>query len=357
MNAICWPPWLEPPPGDNRSFLGTVQPAGWGPAGQQWQCLQQELGAVPLLGWSVVELTGQDAQGFLHNLCTNEIRSLAPGQGNEAFLTDPKGHIVAQVFALVESEQVVLVSVPGSVPEILKHLDYYLITEDVEFHDRSPQRALFLLAGARVPEALARWECPLAPEHPWRHARLEKFPAWRAAAVDWLPGPAMLLLGPAEEAGQLWSWLREQGAVPVGFELFDAARIQQAMPWFGQDITRDNLPQESGRTGQAVSFTKGCYVGQETVARLENLGHVNRQVRLLRWEPKAEVPPVGEELQHEGKTAGTVTSAAWHPGWQCPVGLALVRREALAPGTRLDSRAGSCCVLVPGGTSSEQPEA
>ncbi len=349
MTVYRWPIWLEPPPPESCSFLGTLQPAGWGPAGQRWQCMHRELAALPLLGWSVVELAGADAQGFLHNLCTNEIRSLAPGQGCEAFLTDPKGHIVAQVFALVEPQQVELVSVPGAVPQILEHLEFYHITEDVELSDRSPQRALFLLAGAQVPEVLAKGQGSPVPERPWQHTSLEAFPGWKAAGVDWLPGPGVLLLGPAQQAGKLWAWLLEQGAVPVGFELFDAARIQQAIPWFGQDITRDNLPQESGRTGQAISFTKGCYVGQETVARLENLGHVNRQVRLLRWEAGAEVPPVGEELQHQGKAAGQVTSAAWHPGWGCPVGLALVRREALAPGTLLQGPWGSCQVLSPGG--------
>ncbi len=349
MTVHHWPSWLQPSPRESLAFLGTVQPAGWGSSQQQWRFLHQELGIVPLLDWSIVGLSGADAQGFLHNLCTNEIRSLSPGQGNEAFLTDPKGHIVAQVFALVEPKQVELVSPPGAVAEILKHLEYFHIVEDVEFQDRSPQRTLFLLAGARVPEALARWGCSLTLERPWRHAALETLPGWKVAAVDWLPGPAVLLLGPAEAAGKLWSWLQEQGAVPVGFELFDAARIQQGMPWFGQDITRDNLPQESGRTEQAVSFTKGCYVGQETVARLENLGHVNRQIRLLRWEAGAEVPPVGEELLHEDKVAGTVTSSAWHPEWKCPVGLAMVRREALAPGTALQSSSGICQVLASDG--------
>ena len=348
MPHSSWPPWLMPVPGKDFPFLGTIQPAGWELPELLWDRLQQGWGVTPLLDWTVVQLTGADRQGFLHNLCTNEVRSLSPGQGTEAFLTDPKGHVVGQVFVLVEEEQLRLVAVPGSSQAVLSHLEYYHIVEDVQFADCSGEQALFLLQGARLPEVLDCWQCPLPLEQPWRHAPVAEQPGWRVAAVDWLPGPGALAVGPAQAAGSFWAWLQEQGAVPVGFDVLEPGRIEQGLPWFGLDITRENLPQESGRTRQAVSFTKGCYVGQETVARLENLGHVNRQVRLLRWDAQTAVPSPGTELRYQDKPAGQVTSAAWHPGWRCPVGLGLVRREAFAPGTPLQSPAGPCQVLLPG---------
>ncbi len=349
MSATLWPPWLSPVPEKAVPFLDTVQPAGFGPLEPSWQAMTQAWVIIPLLGWSVVRMGGQERTQFLHNLCTNEVKALGPGQGCEAFLTDPKGHLVAQVFVLVGQEQLELVAVPGSESAIVEHLEYYHIVEDVHIEAVSSGRALFVLAGPGLAEKWASWKLSWQSNRPWSHLVPEAFPRWQVALIDWLAVPGALALGPEEEAGRFWTFCLEQGATAVGWACLDPARIAQGVPWFGQDITSEHLPQETARTKQAVSFTKGCYVGQETVARLESRGHVNRQLRLLRWNGLGEVPPVGTPLEYQGRQVGRVSSAAWHPGWEVPVGLALVRREVFAPGTQLQSPAGACEVLLPPG--------
>ncbi len=119
---------------------------------------------------------------------------------------------------------------------------------------------------------------------------------------------------------------------------FEAARIQWGWPLDRTDISTDNLPQEVGRDDRAISFTKGCYLGQETVARLDSLGHVNKQLTLVRF-PSGQLTN-SVTLSFEGKSVGATTSVGFSPECACPVALAYVRRERAEPGTVLESPAG-----------------
>jgi folate-binding protein YgfZ len=122
-------------------------------------------------------------------------------------------------------------------------------------------------------------------------------------------------------------------------------RIEYGMPLYGRDITLENLPQEVNRNAQAISFTKGCYLGQETVARIDALGHVNRLLVVVKFAGER-IPSPGDELQIEGKPVGQVTSAAFSPRVSKPLALAYVRTASAAPGTRLASPVGDAEVVA-----------
>jgi folate-binding protein YgfZ len=117
------------------------------------------------------------------------------------------------------------------------------------------------------------------------------------------------------------------------------------MPSYGVDFNEENLPQEVGRDSEAISFTKGCYLGQETVARIDALGHVNQRLASVRFFG-TDVPAVGTELTRGGRIVGSVTSAAISPKLGAPIALAMVRREGNSPGARLSSAAGECEVVA-----------
>jgi folate-binding protein YgfZ len=117
------------------------------------------------------------------------------------------------------------------------------------------------------------------------------------------------------------------------------------MPSYGVDFNEENLPQEVGRDRQAISFTKGCYLGQETVARIDALGHVNLRLAGVRFFG-SDVPASGTELTREGRSVGSVSSAAFSPKLEAPIALAMIRREAMSPGTRLESSSGACEVTA-----------
>ncbi len=134
------------------------------------------------------------------------------------------------------------------------------------------------------------------------------------------------------------------GAVECGEAAFQALRIEAGTPLFGVDFNADNLPQEVGRDELAISFTKGCYLGQETVARIDALGHVNQSLVGVRFAGQI-VPPAGLELTSGEDSAGRVTSASYSPRLESPLALAMVRRPWISPGTRLESAAGPCEVV------------
>jgi folate-binding protein YgfZ len=145
------------------------------------------------------------------------------------------------------------------------------------------------------------------------------------------------LIGDIEAAGPVKDSLLaaggELGLVEAGPDVFEVLRIEAGTPVFGKEITEKNLPQEIGRDARAINFVKGCYLGQETVARLDALGHVNQILRGLVFEPgSARVEP-GAHLEGDGKNAGVVTSCAFFPVRNAPVALAIVRTSHSAPGT------------------------
>jgi folate-binding protein YgfZ len=135
------------------------------------------------------------------------------------------------------------------------------------------------------------------------------------------------------------SELRDRGYLPVDSQAFTTARIEAGVPLLSVDFDEHNFPQEVDRNREAISFTKGCYLGQETVARIDALGHVNQKIVGVRF-AGTEVPAVGTELFKDGANVGKVSSAAFSPRFQAPLALAMVRREANSAGTRLESAAG-----------------
>ncbi len=121
---------------------------------------------------------------------------------------------------------------------------------------------------------------------------------------------------------------------PIDSDTFDVLRIEAGTPEFGRDVIIDNLPQEIGRDARAINFVKGCYLGQETVARIDALGHVNKILRGVRIEGDV-APAPGSHIESDGKTVGTITSAAFSPGWGQPIALAIIRMTSATAGTRV----------------------
>jgi hypothetical protein len=159
--------------------------------------------------------------------------------------------------------------------------------------------------------------------------------------------PGGFLISCARSAlAQLWKSLRDGGARPCGAEAFEMTRIEAGTPEYGRDLSDANLPQELARDARAISFTKGCYIGQETVARLDAMGHVNRTLCGVCF-AAAEIPLVGTEFHGEaGKSLGQVTSAAFSPRLGAPLALAYVRRGTNTPGSRLESSLGAAEVVA-----------
>lgn len=292
----------------------------------QFAALTAGVGVAELPGRTLLEIRGQDRVTFLHAFCTNNIKALQPGQTCEVFITSPQGKTLGHGLVTCYADHLLLNTSPGQAAGLIKHFDRYLISEDVQFVDRSADLGVLLVAGPRAADLLK----DVAGAQPTPYV-----------------ASGFFVLHPAGD-GSVRDALIAQGAVPCGEEAVEAARIAAGFPLFGRDITEDNLPQEVGRDAQAISFTKGCYLGQETVARLDALGHVNKKLVGLKF-AATEPPPAGTPLLAGEKEVGRVTSAAMSPDGSSALALGYVRSLHAKPGTALQSPTGSAEVIsLPG---------
>jgi folate-binding protein YgfZ len=310
----------------------------------EYTALTTGAGLADLTGFTVIEATGADRVGLLHSFTTHEVKKLPVGRGCEAFVTTPQGKTLGHVWLLKRADSLLLVTTPGQATTLIGHFQRYIVSEDVTLRDLSDERGLLLVAGMRGADVLQT--CGAGPPDDLL-AVAEVCIAGKPAiltSVEFTWPKSYLLLTALEDTTTVAAALTAAGASRAGRQSLEIARLEAGVPLFGQDITADNLPQEVGRDRQALSFTKGCYLGQETVARIDALGHVNRQLVGLRFEGEV-VPIVGESLAADGKEAGQTTSAAWSPRLNAGIAMAFVRRQQASVGTRLTSPSGEAVVI------------
>jgi folate-binding protein YgfZ len=321
---------------------------------QQYDALRSGCGLVELAGWSSVTISGRDRQTFLHNFCTNDVKRLVPGTSCEAFVTDVRGKTIGHVLITCRDDELVLVGTPGQAPGLVAHFDRYVIREDVVLRDTTSELAYIAVGGNATLDTLARLDSNMHDGGSFAH-RSDNFDATlagvavRVIAWHWLgkcknSRLACLLEMASGNTRELTQAITAAGAVACDEAAFTAMRIEAGLPVFGVDFDDRNLPQEIGRDERAISLTKGCYLGQETVARIDALGHVNQQLVGVQFsDPR--VPSAGTELSFSGKKVGQVRSATLSPQLGSPLALAMIRREWTAPGSRLESPVGACQVV------------
>lgn len=295
---------------------------------------------VAALPRTLIEVMGKDRVQLLNSFCTNDVKRLAAGQGCEAYVTNHQGKILSHVFIYCEPTRLVIDTVAGQAPALIGHFDRFVISEDVRFRDLSSEIGNLIVAGPRAQEILGGLcDCQLPAE-----------PS-SSAAVSIGGSPAMLrrvecagndcffVQAANENLDAIRSAIQRAGAFACSEQAIEIVRVEAGFPLFGHDISEDNLPQEVGRDAQAISFKKGCYLGQETVARIDALGHVNKLLCQVKLSGEA-VPNAGTTLVVGGKEVGRVTSAVWSPRLESALALAYVRRMHANAGTRLESEAG-----------------
>jgi folate-binding protein YgfZ len=286
-------------------------------------------------GRGKIELTGDDTASFLHNLCTNDIVKLAVGAGCEAFLTTAKARVVAHLFVFRTASGLWLDTSPGQAQTVLKHLDFYLISEQVELADRTDEFVQSHLCGPPAETVLHEIfkDLPHLPSlgHEERTLDSERLKIRRNDSLG-LPGYDLVCAAAAAES--LKRRLIEAGATPAGAQTHEILRIEAGLPVFGQDIDENRFVVEVGRIPQAISYTKGCYLGQEPIVMARDRGHVNRTLMGL---AVAVVDPVapGAKVLEGDQEVGQVTSSAHSPRFGV-IALAYLRRGSQQPGTALE---------------------
>ena len=276
------------PPGD----AGSGVPLHFGSPKEEYAAATAAAALFDFSDRTVVELTGSDRVQFLHSFCTNDVKRLSAGQGCEAFVTNVKGRVVGHIWVDVADSSLWLDADPGSAERLVPHLERYVINEDVAIADRSADWGALLVTG---PEAAGDWHrlgIDVAALANLDHLGFDLFgtPA-RVRRFDVGLHRGYAFIAQRNRLADWWTRLCEAGIRPAGSAVWTALRIEAGLPVCGVDITDDNLVQEVGRTQTAVSFTKGCYLGQEPIARLDAMGHVNREFRSLRprWRQRSKL--------------------------------------------------------------------
>src|SRR5215207_2781651 len=290
----------------------------------QYRQLREECGLVERPERGLLIVGGAEAAEYLQGQLTNDVEAVEPGDGVYSALLDRKGRMQTDMRVLRPGEgpELWLDLEPAGFEAARRHLQMYKIGREVEIADASGERLLLSLIGPRSVEVAGSAALPDNSCEEVSIAGVGCLAVGTGAGID--------LLVPSAERERVSEALRTAGAVAVSPEAAEILRIEAGQPRFGAEMGTETMPAEAGIVEQAVSFTKGCYIGQETVARLHYKGKPNRHLRGLRFSSPAQG---GEGLRLGEKEVGTVGSAAVSPALG-PIGLAILRREA-EPGTTL----------------------
>ena len=290
-----------------------------------------------------LKAVGADCLDLLNRLSTNKVDELGSGQGAPTILTNDRGRIVDLVHVVNLGDHVLMLTSPETQEPVIAWLDKYTIMDDVEVEDHTRASAMLALLGPNAPAALASVS-NLAAED------LAAIPTYGSTAaliagsetqivhqpVGGLPGYALVTT--AESASGVWEALLAAGVAPMGAEAYDTLRVARAVPTYGREMGEQYNPLEAGLIG-SIDFTKGCYIGQEVIARLDSYQKVQKHLVTLKFGPAAQVCQ-GAEMVQEGRVVGVVTSLSTLPDGGL-IGMGYVRKAFASTGSRLDLQAPS----------------
>lgn len=321
----------------------------YGEALAEHAALRQGAGVLDLGFRGRLCVVGADRARFLNGQVTNNVKDLQPGLGCYAAITTNKGKLQSDLNIHCLADELLLDFEPGLTAKITERLEKFVVADDVQIVDVTPHYGLLSVQGPRAAEVVAALGLFSAlPENSFQSVKagdatlgeiyLVNLPRTGSAGFDvFVPVAAM-----GAVADKLIAAAKQLGGRACGWSALELARIEAGIPRFGADMDETNLPQEAGIESRAVSFTKGCYIGQEVINRIRSFGQVSRALRGLRLpEALPALPTRGDKLFHGGKEVGHVTSAAASPGLRANIALGYVRKECNAIGTELTLRSGS----------------
>ena len=295
-----------------------------------------------------LSFTGPDRVRYLNAILTNNIKDLAPSHGTVSLLLNPQGHILAEIETYGLPDSLFCVSYAMIREALIQTLDKYIIMDDVTLTDETPRFGTLALEGpqaARLAGELTGVDLTAFAELARKDATVASIPC---TVIRRSPGEFVgaEFLTARQHLESLWQILEDKavaaGGGPAGYTALSALRLEQGVPWFSYDFGEKQIPHEAGLEHSHISYTKGCYTGQEIVERVRSRGQVNRRRVSLVF--GRSVPAPGEPLVAEGKEAGYVTRAAFSPRLSRAIGMGYVRRESNSPGTVLKWQEGTATV-------------
>jgi folate-binding protein YgfZ len=307
----------------------------------EYAALRQGAGALDLSFRGRLCALGADAQRFLNGQVTNNVKDLQIGEGCYAALVSAKGRLQSDLNVYRLENEMLLDFEPGLSEFVAQRLEKFIIAEDVQVRDAAAHYGLLSVQGPKAAEVVGglspRFVVPPKPmavtkaeEPPFGEIYLTYHPRLRTPGCD--------LFVPVAAMKEVAAELKDRGARLCGWQALETARVEAGIPRFGADMDETNLAPEALDT-RAISYSKGCYIGQEVIARIRTYGQVARSLRGLRLGgQEKDLPARGAKLFLGEKEAGHITSAVWSPALQAIIALGFVRREANQTGRELELR-------------------
>jgi len=311
-------------------------------AASENQAVRNNVGIADLSYQGRLRLTGEDRAKFLHRIISNDVESLSVGQGNYATLLTHRGKIIADMNVHVLEDAIGLNTAPETTDSLFKELDKYIIADDVELSVLTAETGAIAVHGPKSPEivqsVLGITDLGTLVQHHNRFCNVDFPQGWQwivCVRADRTGEIGYHLYTSADALAWLWERLIAEGEAvqPVGWDALESLRIEAGIPRYGTELTDTVIPLEA-ELEHAINFEKGCYIGQEIVARMKYRGHPNRLLRGLEIHD-ANVPEQNDRIFSNEKEVGWITSATYSPTFEKPIALGYVRTAVTMEGSRV----------------------
>lgn len=319
-----------------EDYFGLEIPSHYGDPGQEYWHIRKDSGVRDVSHFGKVRVTGRDRLRFLNGMLTSEIKTLEPGKGTYALFLDVKGHIQCDMKVYAFPDHLLLVLQHYLVEKLMTGLDRYIMSEDVKMQDVTSEFAMIQVLGPGSGPFLTEKGLDNLPEPSYNHRTIDI--AGSPSNLIRLPSGCALLV-PVSGGADVLSFL--EGA-PIGARAFEVFRIESGLALMHRDMDESNFPQESGLK-HTLDFQKGCYLGQETMARIDAQGHVNRH--LMGFALSAPVN-AGDKVFRDSKEVGRITSAAHSFLLNQPFAIGYIRREFAREGERVEAGLSNTTAIV-----------
>jgi len=331
-------------------FHGCTLPERFSEFEREYRAGKQTVALFDTNWHAILVLTGRDRVKYLHAISSNNIQALENGRGTLALLLNPQGHILAELEVYALPEKLLVLSHAALREQTVATLKKYVIGSQVQIEDQTERIGSMAVEGPRAMEVVAKVSgvsLGELPEMSIKESTMDGMPCyWLRRSHFGEPGAE--LIAPRENLAGLWRKLltsvRARDGEPIGLAALNMLRLEAGVPWFPVDFNDAMIPHEAAIETTHISFSKGCYTGQEIVERVRSRGHVNRKRVLLKFSTPTPPAP-GTKLRAGGVEVGYVTSAAFSPGAGTAIGMGYVRREQFAPGSVVEFDQGSATVV------------
>lgn len=299
-----------------------------------------------------LSFTGPDRVRYLNAILTNNVKDLKVGEGDVSLFLSPQGRIQAEIETYAEAERLFCVTFSMIREKLIPALDHFIIMDDVALADESSRYGTLALEGPQsgaIVKQLCGFELESLAELGWRESQLGSIPC-RVSRRSPAGVVSAEFLCEQSQLAALWKVLLEaaksHGGGPAGYTALNALRLETGTAWFGYDFGEKQIPHEAGLEKSHISYTKGCYTGQEIVERVRSRGQVNR-VRALFKLLAPNLPDAGTPLLSDGKEVGHITRSAESPFFHSIIAMGYIRRELSLPGTELMISGKTATVISP----------